>query len=364
VNCVAVRILHVEADSRSGPLETFLAEASAANAERLLLGFLRAGASDVEIASSRAERVPFAARLRALVSEGLRPDEGLILLGSGSIPLARATDLRAFVAAAASGERRALVNNRYSADIVAAGQTAPLAELPELPGDNALPRWLEEVAGYLVDDLRRRTRLAMDLDSPLDVALVASGQRSRRAETAEAPADGMFDLVEARLAALRSVAGDRRAELLVSGRTSAGTLGWLERSTRARVRALVEERGLRASAGVALGTDMGPQRPPRSALGFVLDDRGPEGLGDIVAELADGAFIDSRVLLAHRLGSEERGWPVAEDRFASDLLLADQIRDPWLRALTAAARDASVPILLGGHSLVGPGIRLALRADR
>jgi hypothetical protein len=355
VNRVAVRILHVETDSRSGPLETWLADARAANAERLLLGFLRAGALDAEIASGRPDGTPFRARLRALVAEGIRPHEGLVLLGSGSIPLAERADLDAFLATAASGERRALVNNRYSADVVAVGQTVGLLDLPDLPGDNALPRWLDEIAGYEVDDLRRRTRLAMDLDSPLDVALIG---RQRIEGPAADPA--VFDLVERRLAALRSVAADRRAELLVAGRTSAGTLRWLERSTASRVRALVEERGLRASTFEASGSGGASQRPPRSALGMVLDDRGPEALGAVAAELADGALIDTRVLLAHRLGADESAWPRAEDRFASDLLLVDRIGDPWLQALTASARDATIPIVLGGHSLVGPGIRLVL----
>jgi hypothetical protein len=67
------------------------------------------------------------------------------------------------------------------------------------------------------------------------------------------------------------------------------------------------------------------------------------------------------VLLAHRLGADERAWPAPEDRYASDLLLAGRIRDPWLRALTASAADAAVPVLLGGHGLVGPGARLVLR---
>ena len=355
MNRVAVRILHVEADSRSGPLESWLADARAANAERLLLGFLRAGASDVEIASGRPDTTPFGARVRSLVAEGIRPREGLVLLGSGSIPLAQRADLDAFLATAASGERRALVNNRYSADVLAVGQTTGLQGLPDLPGDNALPRWLDEVAGYEVEDLPRRARLAMDLDSPLDVALI-SGPRS----VGPAADPAMFDLVDRRLADLRAVAADRRAELLVAGRTNAGTLRWLERSTASRVRALVEERGLRASAFEASGSGGASQRPPRSALGMVLVDRGPEALGAVATELGDGAFIDTRVLLAHRLGVDESAWPPAEDRFASDLLLVDRISDPWLKALTASARDAAIPIVLGGHSLVGPGIRLAL----
>jgi hypothetical protein len=70
------------------------------------------------------------------------------------------------------------------------------------------------------------------------------------------------------------------------------------------------------------------------------------------------------VLLAHRFGAGEAGWPVAEDRFASDLLLPARIEDPWLRELTAAAVDAPIPVLLGGHTLVGPGLRLALDPRR
>jgi hypothetical protein len=66
------------------------------------------------------------------------------------------------------------------------------------------------------------------------------------------------------------------------------------------------------------------------------------------------------VLLAHRLGANEAAWPPPEDRFAADLLLHEQIADPLLRALTRSAAEASIPIVLGGHTLVGPGLRLAL----
>jgi len=103
------------------------------------------------------------------------------------------------------------------------------------------------------------------------------------------------------------------------------------------------------------------RRSPRTVLGELLDRDGPASLGRHVAALCDGALLDSRVLLAHRLGADERRWPDPEDRYASDLLLADHVGDPWLRELTAAAAEAPVPILLGGHALVGPGARLVLR---
>ena len=66
------------------------------------------------------------------------------------------------------------------------------------------------------------------------------------------------------------------------------------------------------------------------------------------------------MLLAHHFGADERGWPAPEDRFASDLLLPDRVRDPWLAELTASALGARVPVLLGGHGARRPGLRLAL----
>jgi hypothetical protein len=355
VQPVAVRILHPQPGLAAGRLVRSLAKAREANASRLAGLFVRAGAGDVRIESRLADGLPFGARLRCLV-EGLPASAGIVVLGSGAIPLATRRDVERLTQVAASGERRALANSFYSADVVAVASAAVLEAAPDLPTDNALPRWLAEVAGFEVDDLASRWRIAVDLDSPLDVLLTG----------------GMLDAsidaspVSERLDRLRAVAADRRAELVVVGRTNAATLRWLERSTASRTRALVEERGLRASTpAAATGGDLHPgKRPPRSIVGLSLDEHGPEALGDVLAELGDGALVDSRVLLAHRLGADETAWPSAEDRFASDLLLADVVDDPWLRALTQAARDASIPILLGGHTLVGPGVRLALARRR
>jgi hypothetical protein len=344
---VAVRILHAEPGRAAGPLERLLADTRAVLAERHRGAFQAAGADDVAVVADPPDDTPFGARLRRLGAEA--GGRGLVVLGSGAIPLARAADIRPFVAIAASGDLRALVNNRYSADIVAVGRAEVMRDLPDLPADNALPRWLDEVAGIAVEDLRSRWRLAIDLDSPLDVLLVSPG------------VVGPFELVRDRLRRVAEVMVDRHGELLVAGRSSADALRWLERRTACRVRAVIEERGLRAGSRLATSGEAALTRPPASALGLLLDRDGPGALGSIVARLADGAVVDTRVLLAHRLGPDERTWPPTEDRFASDLLLAERIADPWLRALTASAAAAPVPIVLGGHTLVGPGIRLVAR---
>jgi hypothetical protein len=343
---VTVRIMHPEPRPGAGPLETWLATARADLARRHAGRFRAAGAGDVGVVAGPPDGLSFGERVRAIIAAD--QPAGLVLLGSGAIPLARMPDLRDLVAAAAADERVALANNRYSADVIAiarAGDT--LGDLPDLPSDNALPRWLADVAGYDVRDLRRRWRLAVDLDGPIDLVLVGDAIAVPNAPPGVDPSP-----VLDRLAAIRAVAHDPGAELLVAGRTSAATLAWLEHSTAGRTRALVEERGLR--------TSLAGQRPPASILGVLLERDGPGSLGDHLARLADAAIVDTRVLLAHRLGADEARWPVAEDRFASDLLLAGRIADPWLRELTAAAAAAPIPILLGGHTLVGPGVRLVI----
>jgi len=351
VTRVATIIFHPRAAPGAGPLSEAFASSRRRNGERQATAFQAAG-SAATILEDPADDLPFGRRLRDAVDrlEGPAPD-GLILLGSGSIPLARAADHRAFVATAAGPAGHVLANNRYSADVVAVGGASWLADLPDLAADNGLPRWLAETAGFDVADVRRRWRLQVDLDSPLDVLLVRGGEDADARPAADA---GLAQDVPT--AAVHAASRDTGRELVVAGRLSAAGLAWLERSTASRTRALVEERGFR--------TRRHGQRPARSTLGLLLDRDGPGSLGMILAELGDAAVIDSRVLLAHRFGADERGWPAAEDRYASDLLLPDRIADPWLKALTRAALDAPVPIVLGGHSLVGPGLRLALGAGR
>lgn len=362
---VRVIILHCEPTPDAGPLERMLAAARAEVAAHQAAGFRRTGAKEVEIIGGPPDDLRFGDRLTALLRDRpSRASRGVVVLGAGSIPLARARDLRAFVVAASSAERGALANNRYSADVVAIARADRLPPVPPLPGDNALPRWLEEVAGWTVRDLRRRWRLGVDLDSPLDLLLAErAGLRVGRRHDSLARSSERIDAVS-------DVLADRRAQVVVAGRTSARSVRWLERRTAARIRALVEERGLRASTTLALATPEASERtdatharrPPRSTLGLLLDRDGPAALGAILAELGDAAVVDSRVLLAHRLGPDEARWPCPEDRFASDLLEPGAISDPWLRELTTSALEAPIPVLLGGHTLVGPGIRLVARA--
>jgi CTP:molybdopterin cytidylyltransferase MocA len=349
VTRVVAIIFHPGFVPGAGPLSEAFEAIRRRNAERQAIGFRRAGADDT-IVEERGGEMPFGQRLReALVRES--PD-GLIVLGSGGTPLATAADRRAFVEVAAGPQGRALANNRFSADVVAIAGARRLAGLPDFAADNGLPRWLAESAGFEVADLRQRWRLQVDLDTPLDALLAGPTEAARELDGR----DVSTVPVRAALARVQKVSRDPGRELVVAGRASSGGLAWLERSTASRTRALVEERGFR--------TRPESQRPVRSSLGLLLDRDGPTALGGMIAELGDAALVDSRVLLAHQFGADERCWPIPEDRYASDLLLPDRVGDPWLRDLTTAALEAPIPIVLGGHSLVGPGLRLALAGSR
>ncbi|MGD8245370.1 MAG: hypothetical protein PVI63_09280, partial [Anaerolineae bacterium] len=70
-----------------------------------------------------------------------------------------------------------------------------------------------------------------------------------------------------------------------------------------------------------------------------------------LAKLANGVLLDNRVILAAR-----RLWPSAVDRFNSDLYRWEEVEDPFLRNLTRAAAEGPIPVVMGGHSVVGGGL--------
>ena len=269
--------------------------------------FAAAGADAVVVHRELPDDTPFGTRLRRLVRDhgtgrDRRPGRGI------RCRWPRDEDRRAFVDAARAAEPAALANNAFSADAVAIACAADaLRDLPDdLASDNVLPRWLAEVAGVPVRDLRARRDLAFDVDTPLDVLLLATADRAAAGDPADLPSlpDGEVAAVRDRLAALRALASDPAAELLVAGRIAGADLRAIERGSRARTRVLIEERGLR-TASLAAQRGRPNRRPPRSLLARLLERDGPERLGELVADHADGALIDTRVLLAARTGADE-----------------------------------------------------------
>ena len=78
---------------------------------------------------------------------------------------------------------------------------------------------------------------------------------------------------------------------------------------------------------------------------------GVERFFEVLGQLANGVLLDNRVILAAR-----QLWPSAIDRFNSDLYRWGEVEDPFLQGLTRAAAEAPIPVVMGGHSVVGGGL--------
>ena len=257
-----------------------------------------------------------------------------------------------------------VANNRFSADaFVAAGDLdRALATLELCESDNGAPRALN-AAGWEWRDLGATAWARFDVDTSLDLALLRLATRldGTRAldgsvrgflEMARLPGDRPLEVPN--LDRIGAVIRDRSAELVVAGRVPTTTWQMLETETACRVRALVEERGMRSS---------GAGQVPRSILAALMDRSSPTELVAELARLGDAVVLDTRVLMATVAGSAEATtWPPEEERFASDFGDASRVATPWLRELAEAAANASVPMLFGGHALVSDGLRLIVSA--
>ncbi len=222
-----------------------------------------------------------------------------------------------------------------------------LDDLPDLPSDNALPRWLAEVAGYEVSRPaapmaargrhRRAARpgpLGDRADAPVDLG--RSGRRWRRSG-ASPPT--------------------RAAELLVAGRTSADEPSPGSSGRRRRARGRSSRNAGCGRAARASG------RPPRSwARSSSATDRRRSARSSPASATPRSWTRGS----SSRTGSGGTRRPGRPPRIATPRTCCSPTRstDPWLRALTASAVAAPIPVLLGGHTLVGPGLRLAVGRRR
>lgn len=264
-----------------------------------------------------------------------------LYIGGGSGALMRVEDWRALVQRVLDEPNSVVTNNYFSCDFAAwsPGDALSRILLPEIDNDFAFR--LGERAGLKVIALPKNAATQLDLDTPTDLVTLSFhpgvGKHLRAFLNAAR-------LDTTRAERLRALFGNRAATLLIAGRVSAAMASFLEHATHCQWRIFSEERGMRASGREARGE-------VRSLLGFYLERVGARTFFAELAQLADGAIIDTRVLFA------QRGLRLpASDRFNSDLLAPEPIANPFVRELTAAAREARIPVLLGGHALVSGGM--------
>ena len=279
----------------------------------------------------------FGRTLAAIADE--YPRERILYIGGGSAALMDEDDWRYFLSLL-DGDAGVVANNPFSADFVLFGPAGAMKQIEPPVIDNDLAFRLAK-AGLPAAHPERTIANQFDIDTAVDAA-IATYHPNCPAAIRELIDRSNLDVPEIR--AIKAIVIDPEKELLVSGRIGANVWRILETETACRKRVFSEERGMRASGRQDAGL-------ARSVLGILLEALGPEGLLTKLAELADGAVIDTRVLMAHM------GWhPSAEDRMASDLLETGSIEHGPLRALANAIRQSSWPMLLGGHNVISAGL--------
>ncbi|MBE3577040.1 MAG: hypothetical protein IMX00_05050 [Limnochordales bacterium] len=271
----------------------------------------------------------------------------VIYCGGGACPLVTEEELYEIGRRLKEEKHLVLTNNPFSADLVAfsPGDAIGQIELPE--ADNPLPMLLHHQAGLRLVQLPRTLGINFDIDTPTDLMVLAvhpgAGVRTREALS-------RLPLELSRFEKAKELLLNREAQALVYGRVGAPLFGYLDEKTRCRLRLISEERGMKSSGRDERGEVV-------SLLGLLWQNTSPQRFFSALADLADVAFLDTRVLFAHLFGRVKRS-----DRFYSDLGQPEKIEDPRVRLFTEAALEAPIPVILGGHSLVTGGLWALLDA--
>jgi len=284
--------------------------------------------------------IVFGEQLRAVVRQ--LGSAAVVYIGGGGAPLLDLEGLRRLVAMVDLAGRVA-ANNFLSSDWVAFRPGSALHSTAPILTDNDLAWRLHHDAGLARVVSEQTLVSTLDIDTPTDLALLSLAHDVppllRAYLDAHAPNFPALTAVEA-------VMGDPYRTLIIAGRLNTGIWAKVEREVSFLKRLFIEERGMRASGRQA-------REEVRTLLATLLQEVGPTRFFAIMARLGDAFVFDTRPLFAHLVPHLSTA-----DRFASDLLRPDLIADPLVREFTAAARDAPLPVLLGGHALVTGGLWL------
>jgi hypothetical protein len=286
------------------------------------------------------EAFHFGRRLAGVVERyGL---ERVLYTGAASAPLLQAEGWVSALARLGGPERIVVTNNLHSCDWAGFTRAEEAAALiaPQTK-DNGIAWTLVNEAEYACHAMEPSAGARFDIDTPVDLLIARRhpriGAHLRRYLDELGWASGRLDGVLAEM-------GREGGSLMVAGRGSPEAWRALQQATRCWVRVFAEERGMRASGRQERGE-------VRSLLAEHLEAVGLKRFFDTLGELANGVLLDDRVILCS-LGR----WPDALDRFNSDLYRWEEVRDPFLREFTRAAAEASVPVVLGGHTVVAGGL--------
>ncbi|MFC2108336.1 hypothetical protein ACFLS5_02630 [Candidatus Bipolaricaulota bacterium] len=264
--------------------------------------------------------------------------ESVLYFGSGSGMLLTTEQLKDIAGFAQRAETAALFNNFYSCDFAVFTKTSSLLRLPIPEEDNGIGLLLAD-SGVNCYSLPRSLASQFDLDTPIDLLLLKEAGRGGP-QLREFLSRQSFD--HPSLPQVIEFLTKRDALVYLVGRVSPVTWQAFEQQVACRTAGMIDGRGMKAYAD---------RQPP--VLSNLFRERGFGDFFNALENSADAAIIDSRPLLACN-----GVLPSPHERFSSDLFRVSELDDPIWIEFTQQALDCSIPILLGGHSLVSGGLYL------
>lgn len=267
--------------------------------------------------------------------------ERVFYMGGASAPLLTAEELSAFARQLLEQSNIVLTNNVQSSDLLAFAPASAIDRVRYLPdADNPLGNLLRD-AGLHKLLMPHSVGIHFDIDTPTDLLVLSlhpnAGPRTKKLLE-------RLPYSREHIIAAKHWLALPYDDVLMFGRIGSPIITYVNTNVRCRLRVYSEERGMKALGRVE-------SNQVKSLIGHLVDIVGPQAFFDYLADLADVAFIDSRVLFAHN-----KLHPSDNDRFYSDLFMPERIVDPAVRQLTEAAMAARLTVVLGGHSLVLGGV--------
>lgn len=302
--------------------------------------------------------------------------EAVLVMGGGAAPLLQEADVRRLrelaetsASTSASAESGGAwpepgvvwQNNRLSPDLVLVPRGEHVFRVSACANDNEFGHALETQAGLEMRLLPQEVAFGFDVDTPFDALLAAESVRAgRRLREAAGRIEHRVPLRQV----VELLRGGGYPDVAMIGRVHPVLAERFSQAVGMRLRVYSEERGMKALGRIARGE-------ARSLIGAYGEAVGWQAFFRELSETAQAAFVDTRVLFAHRQGRvlRESGGTAAgaageefglseQDRFFADLGLYEEVADPWLREFAEAAAEAPIPVLMGGQSLVAGGLRL------
>lgn len=272
--------------------------------------------------------------------------DGVLYTSGAALPLITEAEIGWVLNAMEQNPPCVVVNNLQSVDLAAWNPADYVQRIVPPESDNFLG-WLLREAGMERILIPNSGSIHFDLDTPTDFMILGlSGQAGPRAKAALRAVNWSAE----RLVKAADVLATDLPEVAVIGRVGTPIVDHINKYLRVRLRLFSEERGMKALRREEQGLVV-------SLVAAMMEQLGPKSFFTMLESICSAVFFDTRVVFAHR-GRRVSDW----DRYHSDLGLVDRIQDPWVREFTEAALSCTIPVVLGGHSVVSGG--LWLLADR